>query len=104
MVAERGANARGTRVVEDERGVEELVVVRQIADVAHLGFDVVAHAGLEPLGHAVRTRPSRVGEIAVDGDGAGGAADGEGWAGTGRGRESGRSPERDAGRQEQQNA
>ena len=47
-IAERGADRSRIRVVELEGGVEVLVVVGQVADVADLRLEVVARIGLVP--------------------------------------------------------
>jgi hypothetical protein len=49
MVGDRRPDELGLRVLEAERRVEEVLVVRESAFVPDLRLDVVADAGLEPL-------------------------------------------------------
>src|SRR5262249_33164334 len=62
------ANLRGRRVIEFKCGVEETVVVRDVADASDLRFDVVARVRLVPAIDARRALPGVLGKIAVDGD------------------------------------
>ncbi len=74
-VAERRADRLRIGLVELEGGVEEVVVVGEPGDAPHLGRDVVAGIGLQPVGDRLGRLPRRVGEIAVDDDRRRGAGD-----------------------------
>jgi hypothetical protein len=67
-VGEGRPDLAGIRVLELEACVEELVVVGEIADVAHLGRNVVAGVRLEPRIDARRIAPSVVVEAPVHRD------------------------------------
>ena len=67
-VAQRRADRLRVGLVEPEGGVEEVVVVGEPGDARHLGRNVVAGVGLQPVGDRLRRLPDRIGEVAVDDD------------------------------------
>jgi hypothetical protein len=77
MIAELRPHVIGIRVEAADRGVEEAIVIRDVADRLHLRLEVVAGIRLVPLVERERALPAGVAEVTVDGDRTSGAMDGQ---------------------------